>query len=133
MANHLRQPRSSDEDEDSEMSNHETGDGIRRNYVTSVRHQQQQQVDENCTRQQKQQSSCSYAEHETIKVNLDESYFSNERRVLVNLFANCRQKFASMQLFNPAKNQSIKEQQQQSWNENVSLFASSRSRSRFSK
>lgn len=114
-----RQQRSSDED--SEM-----GDGIRRNYV-NVRvqppppapprpnYQQQQQVDQNCQQQQQQRQA-----HETIEVRLNESYFSNERRALVNLLANCRQKFASLQLFNPVQNQSIKEQQQQSWNENVS-------------
>lgn len=57
---------------------------------------------------------------ETIHVKLNESYFAREQRALIDLVANIRQKFQSTQLFNPAKNQSIREQQQQ-WTEDVSI------------
>lgn len=57
---------------------------------------------------------------ETIQVTLNESYFASERRILLDLFANLRQKLSSTQMFNPAKNETIK-QQQQEWNEKVSL------------
>lgn len=56
---------------------------------------------------------------ETIHVKLSEGYFSNERKKVVNLLANLRSKFNSMQMFDPAKNKSINEQQQ-SWKEDVS-------------
>lgn len=56
---------------------------------------------------------------ETIRVHLNESYFANERRQLVGLVANVRQKLNTLQMFNPAKNQTINEQQQ-NWNEKVS-------------
>jgi len=61
-----------------------------------------------------------YQRPETIQVKLSEGYFANERKALVNMVANCRQKFNSMQMFNPAKNQSTKERQE-NWNENVSF------------
>lgn len=56
---------------------------------------------------------------ETIKVQLNESYFSAERRRLYNLLATVRSKLSSMQMFNPVKNQTMREQQE-TWDEKVS-------------
>lgn len=58
---------------------------------------------------------------EPIQVKLNESYFANEKRAIVNLLANARTKLNSMQMFNPAKNQTIKEQQE-TWSDKVSLL-----------
>ena len=56
-----------------------------------------------------------------IRVKLNEGYFAKEQRSLLNMAANLRQKISSMQMFNPAKNQSINEQQQE-WSQKVSAI-----------
>lgn len=108
-----------DEDDDSISQGH---DRIRRNYIHhahQAHHTNNQDHSNGIGNSASQQDT-------TIHVTLNESYFSSERRALVNLLANIRQKFNSMQMFNPAKNQSIKEQQQQ-WNEDVSELNSTSS------
>lgn len=56
---------------------------------------------------------------QAIRVTLNESYFAPERRALVNLLANARQKMNSLRLFNPAQNEASKQRQEQ-WDEKVS-------------
>ena len=121
-------PADGDFDDDDDDSLSHPHDRIRRNYLQN-QHQQYSQgsgINGGGGGGEQQENSArtlngSGQRQETIRVNLNESYFANERRALVNLLANVRQKFNSMQMFNPAKNQSIKEQQEQ-WNENVSSF-----------
>lgn len=115
------------DDDDDDSIGH---DRIRRNYL----HQHHQAANSANLQQQQQQdateaaaaaaSTGPFRAAETIQVKLNEGYFASERKAVVNLLANCRQKCSSMQMFNPAKNQSIKEQQQQ-WDENVSALARS--------
>lgn len=102
------------DDEDDSYSEHKPGvDKIKRNYLQQQQSKQQpQQVD------QSQQSSGP----ETIRVELDESYFGKEKRFLINVASNLRSKLNSMQMFNPAKNVNIKEQQE-TWNESVSVIS----------
>lgn len=57
---------------------------------------------------------------EAIHVQLNEGYFSNEKKIVIDFLANVRSKLSSMQMFNPAKNQTVKEQQE-TWNDKVSI------------
>lgn len=56
---------------------------------------------------------------ETIRVKLDESYFAKEKAAICNFVANARQRLTSIRMFNPAKNETIRETEQ-TWNESVS-------------
>lgn len=110
-----------DDDDDDSYSQTHRGDGIRRNYRLHAYAQpggsssgsHQRQTNENY------RETNNTANQETIRVHLNESYFASERRAVVALLANVRQKVSSLQMFNPVKNQSINEQQEQ-WNEKVS-------------
>lgn len=109
-----------DDEEDDDDDSFTRGDNIRRsNYLHSVGLAAQQSSTGCATNQPRLVSAG--AQGETIQVKLNESYFANEKRAVVNLVANCRQKLNSMQMFNPAKNQTFREQQQQQSSENVSL------------
>lgn len=57
--------------------------------------------------------------NEPIQVKLNESYFAREQKLVKDCLANVRQKVAQLQMFNPAKNATQREQQQ-TWNESVS-------------
>lgn len=72
-----------------------------------------QLYDDRPQQQQQQHQTAS-----TIHVQLNEGYFARERRILLNFAANVRQKCSSIQMFNPAKNTAMREQQQQ-WDEKV--------------
>lgn len=116
-----------DDDDDSFSSpSHRRGDKIKRNYISGVAndHNDPQNAINSTTAGSSSTSNYNQRNNniqETIQVKLNESYFANERRAAVNLLANCRQKLNSLQMFNPAKNQSIREQQEMNWNENVSF------------
>lgn len=101
-----------DDDEDDDSFNEGRGvDRIKRNYL----HQ-------SASNQQASSAGSQPGVHqqpEIINVKLDESYFAREKRFLINAMANVRNKLNSVQMFNPAKNQVLKEQQE-SWSENVS-------------
>jgi len=56
---------------------------------------------------------------ETIQVTLNEGYFAKERRAIVEVLANVRQKLNSIRPFNPAQNEASK-QKHEEWNEKVS-------------
>lgn len=100
-----------EEDSDSLSQAH---DQVRRNYLPNLH-----QVSGNeSSRAQAQRELSTDAAKSQPK--LGESYFAKERRALLNVLANGRQKISSLQMFNPAKNQSVKEEQQQ-WSENVSV------------
>lgn len=60
--------------------------------------------------------------NEPIQVKLNESYFAREQKLIKDCLANVRQKVSQLQLFNPAKNATQREQQQ-TWNESVSVKA----------
>lgn len=111
-----------DEDDDSLSSQFNSRDKIRRNYIAAPNNSAE--TSGNTLNHPGNSSSHSnqrnYPIPETIQIKLNESYFANERKAAVNLLANCRQKLNSLQMFNPAKNQSIREQQEKNWNENVS-------------
>lgn len=114
----------SDDDDDDDSLSQQQHDRIRRsNYLSSQQHQashQQQQQQHQLNQQASNFNSTT--RQETIHVKLNESYFANEKKALVNMLANCRQKLNTLQMFNPAKNQSLREQQEQQWNDNVSLL-----------
>lgn len=59
---------------------------------------------------------------ETIHVRLNESYFGKEKTAIYNLLANARQRVASLRLFNPAKNEVVRENEQ-TWSESVSVVS----------
>lgn len=59
--------------------------------------------------------------NEPIQVKLNESYFAREQKLVKDCLANVRQKVAQLQMFNPAKNATQREQQQ-TWNESVSII-----------
>lgn len=102
-----------DDDDDDSISTQIPADKIRRNYQLRAGMEQAT-------------SSASYqvnGNQETIRVHLNESYFAHERRQLVGLISDVRQKLNSFRLFNPVKNQEIIEQQQQ-WSEKVSTIMS---------
>jgi hypothetical protein len=113
-----------DEDEEEEYEDtYEPVDRIRRSFrLTSQQSNssQQQQQYNVAGKQAGQQQSYKLPTVETIQVTLNESYFARERRFIVNQLANARQKLNSIQLFNPAQNESLKQQQQQQWSEKVS-------------
>lgn len=101
-----------DYDEDSFNNNNNNnmnrgGDKIRRNYL------------------QQQGTNFSFDNRgpigtgEAIHVKLNEGYFSNEKKVVVDFLANVRSKLNTVQMFNPAKNNSNL-QQQETWNDKVS-------------
>ena len=122
-----------DEDEDDE-DNYEPVDRIRRSYHLTSQHpsssqqakqqQQQRQQSNNTARLANAAAPPHQGYHmppaETIQVTLNESYFARERRFIVSQLANARQKLNSLQLFNPAQNENLKQQQQQEWSEKVS-------------
>lgn len=117
QANHDDDDSYDDEDDDS-ISTQIPADKIRRNYQLRA------------GMEQASSSSASYqvnGNQETIRVHLNESYFAHERRQLVGLVSDVRQKLNSFRMFNPVKNQEIIEQQQE-WSEKVSTIMMSGSR-----
>lgn len=119
-----------DDDDDSFSSpSHHRGDKIKRNYISGAANNHndtQNTINAAAAAGSSSTSTSNYHQRnniqETIQVKLNESYFANERKAAVNLLANCRQKLNSLQMFNPAKNQSIRERQEMNWNENVSFI-----------
>lgn len=110
-----------DEDDDSLSSQSNSRDKIRRNYIAApTNNNNNLAANDPASPSSQSHQRNHYQIPETIQVKLNESYFANERRAAVNLLANCRQKLNSLQMFNPAKNQSIREQQEKNWEENVS-------------
>lgn len=112
------EPTDDDDEDDDSFGSSSPADRIRRHYH---HHQQQQQ---NSSSQQAASgggSSSVSVPTETIQVKLNESYFARERRLLVDALANVRQTVSSVRMFNPAKNESVKQQAQQEWNEKVSV------------
>uniref|UniRef100_A0A6G1SP16 Sodium-dependent neutral amino acid transporter SLC6A17 n=1 Tax=Aceria tosichella TaxID=561515 RepID=A0A6G1SP16_9ACAR len=121
------------EEEEEDEDNYEPVDRIRRSFHLTNQphsspshqgqlHQQLSQSSSGAARQasrhlSNQSSSCQIPAPETIQVTLNESYFARERRFIVSQLANARQKLNSLQLFNPAQNESLKQQQQQEWSE----------------
>lgn len=59
-------------------------------------------------------------ERDTIHVRLNESYFAKEQTAIYNFLANTRQYLTSLRLFNPAKNENIR-QKEETWTESVSF------------
>lgn len=100
-----------EEDEDDEPTSSDSAphDGIHRSYLQNQQ-MNPQAGQNNATRP------------ETIQVQLNEGVFANERRYVHDLLASARSRLAAMQMFNPVKNQSLREQQEQ-WDEKVSRSA----------
>lgn len=101
-----------DDDDDDSLSQSCPQDRIRRNYLG-------QRPGANLASSQAEASLGASARPETIEVQLNEGFLSRERRFLYDILANTRSKLSTMQMFNPARNQSMREQQE-SWDEKVS-------------
>lgn len=111
-----------DEDEEEEEEDFVSRDRVRRSYIRPASGQQRQhfETSTNAAWQPPASDGSPRPEPAVTRVTLDEGYFAPERRKLRGALANVRQKLAGLQLFNPARNESLKQQQREEWTEKVS-------------